>query len=112
MDDISPVCHQSGILSIDLHLIPNADFYEVKDLFFGASSGSEPSLFFTNYLFGLGFKPSQDDFYHDFAQVTDKADGSVFLAVLKEALLGNVKISDGLWGRPFSCSPDLVTDLC
>ena len=87
-------------------------FYEVEDLFCGASSGSEPSLFFTNYLFGLGFKPSQDDFYHDLARVTDKADGSVFLAVLTEALLGNVKISDGLWGRPFSCSPDLVTDLC
>ena len=32
---------------------------EVQDLFLfcGASSGFEPSLFFSSYLFGLGFKP-------------------------------------------------------
>ena len=30
---------------------------EVEDLFCGASYGSEPSLFFSNYLFSLGFKP-------------------------------------------------------
>ena len=29
------------------------------DLFCGASSGSEPSLFFSNYFFSLGFKPIQ-----------------------------------------------------
>ena len=29
----------------------------VEDLFRGVSSGSEPNLFFSNYLFGLGFKP-------------------------------------------------------
>ena len=29
----------------------------VEDLFCGASSGSEPSLFFSNYFFSLGFKP-------------------------------------------------------
>ena len=40
---------------------------EVEDLFCGASSGSEPSLFFSNYFFSLGFKPIQDDFQHDFA---------------------------------------------
>ena len=40
---------------------------EVEDLFCGASSGSEPSLFFSNYFFGLGFKPIQDNFQHDFA---------------------------------------------
>ena len=40
---------------------------EVEDLFCGASSGSEPSLFFSNYLFSLGFKPIQDNFQHDFA---------------------------------------------
>ena len=39
---------------------------KVEDLFCGALSGSEPSLFFNNYLFGLGFKPIQDDFQHDF----------------------------------------------
>ena len=30
---------------------------KVEDLFCGASSGSEPSLLFSNYLFSLGFKP-------------------------------------------------------
>ena len=35
---------------------------EVEDLFCGASSGSEPSLLFSNYLFGMGFKPIYDDF--------------------------------------------------
>ena len=33
----------------------------VEDLFCGASSGSEPSLFFSNNLFSLGFGPVQDD---------------------------------------------------
>ena len=40
---------------------------EVEDLFCGASSGSEPSLFFSNYFFSLGFKPIQDNFQHVFA---------------------------------------------
>ena len=40
---------------------------EVEDLFCGASSGSEPSLFFSNYFLSLGFKPIQDNFQHDFA---------------------------------------------
>ena len=40
---------------------------KVGDLFCGVSSGSEPSLFFSNYFFSLGFKPIQDDFQHDFA---------------------------------------------
>ena len=43
--------------------------FEVEDLFRGGSSGSEPGLFFSNYLFGLVFKPIQDDFQHDFAPV-------------------------------------------
>ena len=38
---------------------------KVEDLFCGAPSSSEPSLFFRNYLFGLGFKPIQDDFQHE-----------------------------------------------
>ena len=35
---------------------------KIGNLFCGASSGSEPSLFLSNYIFGLGFKPDQDDF--------------------------------------------------
>ena len=55
---------------------------EVENLFCGASSGSELRLFFSNYLFGLKFKPKQDDFQNDFARVTAEADGSVDLAEL------------------------------
>ena len=35
---------------------------EVEYLFCGASSSSEPGLFFSNYHFRLGFKPVHDDF--------------------------------------------------
>ena len=49
---------------------------KVEDLFCGASSDSEPSLFFSNYLFSLGFKHIQDDFQHDLARMTDEADTS------------------------------------
>ena len=38
-----------------------------EDLFCGAPSGSEPSMFFGNYLFGFGLKPVQDNFQHDFS---------------------------------------------
>ena len=53
---------------------------KIEDLFCGAPSGSAPSLFFSNYLFSLGFNPVQDDFQHDFARMTDEADSSVVLA--------------------------------
>ena len=88
-------------------------YSKVEDLFCGASSGSEPSLFFGNYFFSLGLKPIQDDFQHDFARRTDEADSSVVLAELQVALFrecNNQRLSP--WGRPFSCSPDPVTDLC
>ena len=86
---------------------------EVEDLFCGASSGSEPSLFFSNYFLRLGFKPIQDNFQHDFAGMTDEADSSVVLAELQVSLFrecNNQRLSP--LGRPFSCSPDPVTDLC
>ena len=82
---------------------------KVEDLFCGASSGSEPSLYF----FSLGFQPIQDDFQLDSARMTDEADSSVVLAELQVALFrecNNEPLSP--WGRPFSCSPDSVTDLC
>ena len=44
---------------------------KVEDMFCGASSVSEPSLFLSNYFFSLGFKYIQDDFHHDFARKTD-----------------------------------------
>ena len=59
---------------------------KVEELFCGASSGFEPSLFFSNYFFSLGFKPIQDDVQHDFAQMTDEAESSVVLAKLQVAL--------------------------
>ena len=86
---------------------------EVEDMFCGASSGSEPTLFFSNYFFSLGFEPIQDDFQHNFAQLTDEIDSSVVLAELQVALFrecNNQRLSQ--WGRPSSCSPDPVTDLC
>ena len=86
---------------------------KVEDLFCGASSSSEPSLFFSNYFFSLGFQPFQDDFQHDFARMTDEAYSSVVLAELQVALFrecNNQRLNP--WGRPFSCSPDSVTDLC
>ena len=86
---------------------------KVEDLVCGASSGSEPSLFLSNYFFSLGFKPIQDDFQHDFARMTDEINSSVVLAKLQVALFrecNNQRLSP--WGRPFSCSPDPVTDLC
>ena len=86
---------------------------KVEDLFCGASSGSEPSLFFGNYFFSLGFRPIQDNFQHDFALMTDEANSSVVLAELQVALFrecNNQRLSP--WGWPFSCSADPVTDLC
>ena len=65
-----------------------------EDLFYGASSSSESSLFFSNYFFSLGFKPIQDDFQHDFARMTDEVDCSVVLAELQVALLGSAIMSD------------------
>ena len=35
---------------------------EAEDLLCAASQGSEPSLFFSNYLFRLRFEPVQDEF--------------------------------------------------
>ena len=86
---------------------------KAEDLFCGASSGFEPSLFFSNYFFSLEFKPTQDDFQHGFARMTDETDSSVVLVELQVALFrecNNQRLSP--WGRPFSCSPDPVTDLC
>ena len=86
---------------------------KVEDMFCGASSGSEPSLFFSNYFFSSGFKSIQDDFHHDFARKTDEADSSVVLAALQVALYrecNNQRLSP--WGRPFCCSLDPVTGLC
>ena len=51
--------------------------------------------------------------WNDFAGMTDGANSSVVLAELQVALFrecNNQRLSP--WGRPFSCSPDPVTDLC
>ena len=55
---------------------------EAEDLFRGTSSRSEPGLFLSSYLFGLEFKPIQDDCQHYFARVANGADGSVGLLEL------------------------------
>ena len=55
---------------------------EVKDLFCGASPGSELSLAFSNNLFSLGFESVQDDSQHDFPWMTNEDNGSANLAEL------------------------------
>ena len=54
----------------------------VEELFCGPSSGPEPNLFVRSYLFGLGFRPIQDDFQYDFARVINEAMGFLVLAEL------------------------------
>ena len=57
-----------------------------------------PTCFYSNYLFGFGFKPVQDYFQYDSAPMVYEADTSVVLAKL--------------WRRSFSCSLVSVTDRC
>ena len=52
---------------------------KVDYLFCGASFRSEPSLFFSNYLSGMGFKPVPDEFQHNFAGMTDEADNNSYI---------------------------------
>ena len=49
---------------------------ETEDVFCGASSMPEPSLFFSYNLLILGFGPVQDDLQHNFSWMTEEADGS------------------------------------
>ena len=72
------ICEDMVQIQLTLDLLFTYDS-EVKDLFCGATPGSEPSLFFSNNLFSLGFKPIQDDFQHDFTWITDKVYGSIIL---------------------------------
>ena len=51
---------------------------KVEDLSCGAPSGCEPSLFFGNYLFGLG----SSLFKHDLARMTAEADSFEVLTEL------------------------------
>ena len=67
---------------------------KVEDLFCGASSGSEPSLFFSNYFFSLGFQPIQDDFQHDFARMTDEADEAFGFTFINFKRIVSSKIYD------------------
>ena len=53
------------LLMLEIPVLFIQDF-KVEYLFCCAPSGSEPSLFFSNYLTDLRFKPIQDDFQHDF----------------------------------------------
>ena len=83
---------------------------KVEDLFCGAFSSSEPSLFSSYYFFSLGFKPIQDDFQNDFARMTDEADSSVVLVELQVALFRefyNQRLSPGGRLFPFFSVTDL-----
>lgn len=61
-------------------------------LFCGDHLGFEPILFFSNYLFSLGFKPVLNDFHYDFAWIIDEADGPEVLVELILPCLGSVII--------------------
>ena len=73
---------------LQIQLMLEVQDSKVEDLFCCVSSGSEPSLFFSNYFFSLRLKPIQNDFQHEFARMTDEADRSVVLIELKVALFG------------------------
>ena len=57
-------------------------FSKAENLFCAVPSGSEFSLFFNNYLLGLGFNHVQDDFQHDFSRMTGVAYDSIILIEL------------------------------
>ena len=70
-----------GTILLMLKVLFTQDF-EVKDLFCGASSGSEHSMFFSKHFFSLGFEHDQDDFEHNFTWMTYEANGSEILTEL------------------------------
>ena len=55
---------------------------DVEALFCSAFPGSEPSLFFSNNFFSLGFEPVQDNSQHYFTWIINEANGSVILSEL------------------------------
>ena len=59
------ICEDMAQILLMLNVFVTQDS-EVEDLFCGASSGSEPILFFSNNLFSLGFEPVQGDSQHAF----------------------------------------------
>ena len=61
-----------GTDSADVGGIPFTYDSKAEDLSCGAPSGSEPCIFFSNYLFCLGFKPVPDDFQHGFCILVHK----------------------------------------
>ena len=85
---------------------------KVEDLFCGAPSCSEPSLFFNYYLFGMGFRSVPDAFQRDFARMTDEADSSVVLTELQAALLGSEIISDYVHGVGHSPVLQILLQIC
>ena len=58
------------LFEINDHIIQNCLMFqilftqdsEIEHQFYGAPSNSEPSVFFSDYFFRLGFRPVQDDF--------------------------------------------------
>ena len=73
------------LLVLEIYLIE--DSY-VEDLLCGAPSYFEACLFFSDDLLRLWLQSLQYDFQHVFARVTDEADCSVVLALLKDWVHG------------------------
>ena len=51
---------------------------EFEDMFCDASTGSEPSLFFINNIFSLGFEPVQGDIQYDCTRNSGRVVGCPF----------------------------------
>ena len=85
---------------------------KVEDLFCGASSGSEPSLFFSNYFFSLRFQPIQDDFQYDFARMTDEADSSGLFRKGKTHIIAKFQRTDLFICRHYKQINRVVGYLC
>ena len=68
---LSKACFETSECMVQIQLTVEVLFTQDSDLFYAAHSSLKLSLFFSSYLFGLGFNPVQDDFQHDFARITD-----------------------------------------
>ena len=73
-------CYAATLSKAFFEIILFTQDSKAEDLLCGASVSSEPSLFLSNYyLSGVGFKPVQDEFQHNFAPVTAEADNTSYI---------------------------------
>ena len=78
----SAACHtlSNAFLKLLVLEVLLAQYPKVADLLCCAASWSEGCLFLSDDLFRLRLQSVQQDFQHNFARVTDEADGTIVLA--------------------------------